>query len=157
MAGQDGYTEDQWAGDPLAEAGIGDGIDGRPHHLGSSKRVKVEDSDSHPRRFDAGHGDGVRNVVKFEIEKDLFSHRDQILNDRPAGCCEELFSDLEHPNRSTQAGGNCQCLGGGIDIERDDDRIANLTSCCHLCCIPLASMAIHPVSISPRSLVIYIP
>jgi hypothetical protein len=68
-----------------------------------------------------GIGHGVRYLMKFEIEEDLFACRHQFSNDLRPGLCEQLKADLVVIGFGAEPIDQCQGLSRGREVKRDDD------------------------------------
>ena len=98
-------------------------FDGSAQHLAASGGVDGEHGDAQlGSRLDGG-GDGVGNIVVFEVEKHLSSRGDQVTNQlRPLGG-EELFPDFEGGCGLTDGVDDGESLGGARNVERHDQPI----------------------------------
>lgn len=59
--------------------------------------------------------------MKFEIEEDLFACRHQLSNDLRSSLCEQLKADLVVTGFGAEPIDQCQGLGRGFEVKRDDD------------------------------------
>src|SRR3970040_1892149 len=108
-----------------------DFFDRRAHHLQTAGSVNVEHFDAEPRCFDGGFSDGVGNVMKFEIEKDLAAELlDQLYRLGP-GMGEKLLADLEHAEFSGEQLHKPLGLIQRVDIKGDDQSLAHGTGFNH--------------------------
>lgn len=70
-------------------------------------------------------GDGIRDVVEFQIKEDGGAERANSPHNIRACGCEEFLADLEGPYGGAQPMGERQGSVCGGDIESDDDRIVH--------------------------------
>ena len=73
-------------------------------HRAAAAGVHVQHPDAEPRRRGAGLGDGVRNVVELEIEKDAKAALDHPAHGLRTGDDEHLLADLERAGAPDRAG-----------------------------------------------------
>ncbi len=78
------------------DGGLGGGLRGSLgrglEHSGAARGMDGEERDSERGGAADGSGYGVRDVVEFEVEEDLFTAGDQVANQRRAVGGEELFA-----------------------------------------------------------------
>ena len=108
-------------------SGLGRGLacrlGSRFQHLAAAGGVDGQHADPQlGRRFDS-RGYGIRDVVKFEVEKNLPAGGDQVAHNlRPLGR-EELFPDLVRICGLADGLDDLAGLGGARYIERHDEPI----------------------------------
>ena len=71
-------------------------------------------------------GNGIRDVMKFEIEKDIKAHSDDFLHKRGTSAGKQLLADLDATKRRTEELQQGSRLFCGGKIERYDDALGNL-------------------------------
>ena len=110
-------------GRPSAAAVLRADFRGRLHHRAAAGRVHVD----HPRarRHRGLHraGDGVRDVVKLQIEEDAIALARELADHRRSRGREELLADLEAADRSAQRVGELDGPGRRFDIQGDENRV----------------------------------
>src|SRR3972149_1290538 len=94
---------------------------GRSRVAAPAKRVHVEHPYAELRRRPAGAGDGVRNVVEFQVEENIETALREFFNQRRAGGSEQLLANLEPARAGFEARGERQRRVRGREIERDND------------------------------------
>src|SRR5262245_20693283 len=129
MACQNCHPENQRAFDLLTQNGLVECLDSRTQHLGSAQCMNIEYADSQAGSFDAGLGDGRRDVVKLQIEEYSFSHGNYLPYDLGAGGCEKPLADLEHSGAAAQAFYQTESLTGVFDVEGDNNWIVEFRVC----------------------------
>ena len=94
-------------------------------HGGAAASVYGEELHIQTRGTGNGLGDGVRNVVKFQVEENLGSGVAHALDDIwPCGD-KEFLANFEGADGGGYLGSEGQCFVGSGDIERSDDGIAH--------------------------------
>ena len=117
-AGEDGDAEDEGGVGRF----IGGGLGGA-EHLGSAAGVDGEHLDIEPRGAGDGFGDGVGDVVKFEIEEHARAGVAHAADDVGAFGDEEFFADFECADGGGELFSERQCAGGVGHVQRGDDGI----------------------------------
>jgi hypothetical protein len=73
-----------------------------------------------------GTGDGVRDVVEFEVEKDLKAALAQCIYERGTRRVEELHAHLEPAAASVEAVDHIESSLGGGKVKRDREEVARV-------------------------------
>jgi hypothetical protein len=87
--------------------------------------VNVEHLDAEAGRLNGGLGDGIGNIVKFEIEKNLPTELLNLPDRLRSGMGEKLLADLEHANRAGEQADEVSGLFERVDIEGNDQALAH--------------------------------
>src|SRR5215813_9705491 len=116
VAGQNCDAQDQWARYPLTLRGFSHSFIYGAHHFRPAHRVNIKNANAQARGLDSRHSDSIRDVMKFQIQKDMLAHRDDLSYNLGAGGGEELLADLEHPGDAAQTLDQGQSLIGRSDV-----------------------------------------
>src|SRR5690242_17734660 len=87
--------------------------------------MEVEEADAEARRLDAGAGDGVRDVVKLEIEEHVDAVAMDHAHDLGAGVEEELLPHLEDTDVLCEERDQPLGFRERLDVEREDEPVTN--------------------------------
>ena len=110
-ARQDGYSKKSGPVGAHGDSGA-DGLHGGFEHGSAAERVDVDKLHSrHGRRRKYGTGNGVGNVVEFQVEKNARAERSDFFNGGGARSGEELVADLEHTDKIGNLLCEFQCRG----------------------------------------------
>ena len=93
--------------------------------------MDVEHLDAEVCRFDGRLGDGVGDVVKFEIQENFAAEFLDELHRLRSGVGEKLLADFEHADLMGQQPDELFDLVQIVDIEGDDDSIAHRSRGAH--------------------------
>ena len=91
---QHGHAEAEGSRDPEVAGGFDRRFGGCARHRQAPARVDVEHEDTETRRLAHRGGDGIRDVVEFEVEKDAKAPFAGSLDRSGTGRREELRADL---------------------------------------------------------------
>ncbi len=93
----------------------------------AAKRVHVDELHSaQRRRGEHGAGNGVRNVVEFQVEKNAGAERCDFFNGGGTRSRKELVADLEHTDKIGDLLCEFQRSGERIKIKRDNQAAAGM-------------------------------
>ena len=105
------------------------GLDRGANHFRSAAQVKRQHLHAQlDRRFNRA-GDGIRDIVQFEIEKNFRAGSRNFAHDRGTGSGVKLQSDFEKRNLIAQLLDQSQSLLFRWDVERDDDFVGESRHC----------------------------
>ena len=122
-AGENGDAEDQGRiNSQLARGFVSRGNSGF-HHGSAAAGMDGEHLDVQARGGGHGFGDGVRDVVKFEVEENGSTGPPNLANDVGSGAGEEFAADFESSDVRRELGDESQGAIGARNVEGDDDRI----------------------------------
>src|SRR6266478_5210719 len=95
-------------------------VHGSLHHVPASGGMHVEDRDAKPDGFDCGRRDGVRNIMKFQIEEDISPACNDTANDFRSCRREELGTNFKGTRYITELVHESEGPGGGVNIKGYD-------------------------------------
>lgn len=96
-----------------------------PHHGRATARVHREHPHVELHRGLDGFGDGGRDVVKLEVEKDLASRRANPPHNIRPFRGEKFLADLERADRRREFGRELERRASVRHVQRDDDGIVH--------------------------------
>src|SRR5262245_26923091 len=97
VAGQNCDAQDQGASYPLTLRGFGHGFIYGAHRFRTANRVNIKNAHAQARGLDSRHYDRVQDIMKFQIQKNMLTHRNNLSHNFKTCNGEELLADLEHP------------------------------------------------------------
>ena len=100
---------------------IGHCVGCRFHHAPSARSVHIDQPHAHVGRHFAGLGNGVGNIVVFQIQKQFEALLNQLFHQAAAGSGEEFFADFELAQFGRQAAHKGKRVVFVGKIQRDND------------------------------------
>jgi hypothetical protein len=124
-AGEDGHAENERGRAVEFGGGFLGGPFGGAHHFGTAAGVDGKHLDIELNGGSDSFGDGVGDVVKFQVEKDIQAESAHLPDNIGTAGGEEFAADLDGAEGGGELTGESEALIGGGNIQCEDDRITH--------------------------------